>query len=182
MAHKPTLGYNGERAALLLWLHPHGYPSAALGRDCPCAHLWLMQLCCQQCAIASRGLLWRATPRFALIETGLKAFVCFVLNNLLAVSLQQPLLLAYSLPGFIFAFYLVKRGEKNTEKKKKKKLQENGITKPQTLLKGRFRVKQKTSDSFQKMDWISAAGTAWCCLNDICWMGSATSYCSWVPV
>lgn len=120
MAHKPTLGYNGERAALLLWLHPHGYPSAALGRDCPCAHLWLMQLCCQQCAIASRGLLWRATPRFALIETGLKAFVCFVLNNLLVVSLQQPLLLAYSLPGFIFAFYLVKRGEKNTEKKKKK--------------------------------------------------------------
>lgn len=78
LAHNPTPGFNSERESFLLWLRPRGCLQVALVRDCPCAHIWLMQTCCQECAITNHILLLHATPRIALTEARLKAFVYFI--------------------------------------------------------------------------------------------------------
>lgn len=76
----------------------------------------------------------------------LKRLFIYALNNLPAASLLRPLL-ARPLPGLTFGFHLEKRGEKNIQKTPRKM----GLQ-TQTLLKGRFGVKQKTSNSSQKRD------------------------------
>jgi len=178
LSHKPTPGFNSKRAAFLLWLRPRGCLQVALVRDCPCTHIWLMRTRCQECAIASHGLTCCVS---SCPNRGETESVCLfhALNNLLAVSLRAA---AASPPrqSSPLAYICFSPTEKGREKhfKKPRKM---GLQNHKHCWKGDSGSSRKFLTHFRKWIRFQAAGRAWCCLNDIYWMGSV-SYCSWVPV